>query len=62
MTTQKACKVCGAIVEEADVCPKCRGQLSRDWQGYVIIIDYTKSEIATRMGVRSNGTYALKVR
>lgn len=58
----KACKVCGNIVEEADVCPKCHGQLSRDWQGYVIILELDKSEIARRLGLQSAGTYALKVR
>lgn len=57
----KACKSCSRITEE-DVCPKCGDQTSREWQGYVIITDYTKSEIAKRMNIIENGKYALRVR
>jgi DNA-directed RNA polymerase subunit E" len=57
----KACKNCSFITEE-DVCPLCGNQTSKDWQGYVIIIDHTKSEIAKRMGINVNGKFALKVR
>ena len=61
MKIQKACKHCSFITEE-DVCPLCGNQTSKDWQGYVIIIDHTKSEIAKRMGINVNGKFALKVR
>jgi DNA-directed RNA polymerase subunit E" len=57
----KACKHCSFITEE-DVCPLCGNQTSKDWQGYVIIIDHSKSEIAKRMGINVNGKFALKVR
>jgi DNA-directed RNA polymerase subunit E" len=57
----KACKHCSFITEE-DVCPLCSNQTSKDWQGYVIIIDHSKSEIAKRMGINVNGKFALKVR
>ncbi len=57
----KACKECSFITEE-DVCPRCGGGTSRDWQGYVIIVDHTKSEIAKKMGIDANGRYALRVR
>lgn len=57
----KACKECSFITDE-DVCPRCGGETSRDWQGYVIIVDHTKSEIAKKMGVEANGRYALRVR
>ncbi|MDN5357871.1 MAG: transcription elongation factor subunit Spt4 [Candidatus Methanomethylophilaceae archaeon] len=57
----KACKNCNFISED-DVCPRCGGQTSKEWQGYVAIIDYTKSEIAKRMSINANGRYALKVR
>jgi DNA-directed RNA polymerase subunit E" len=58
---QKACKQC-SMVSEADTCPNCGGQMSREWQGYVIIMDYTKSEIAKKMGINANGKFALRVR
>ena len=61
MKVQKACKHCSFITEE-DVCPLCGNPTSKDWQGYVIIIDHTKSEIAKRMGINVYGKFALKVR
>jgi DNA-directed RNA polymerase subunit E" len=61
MKVQKACKHCSFITEE-DVCPLCGNPTSKDWQGYVIIIDHSKSEIAKGMGINVNGKFALKVR
>ncbi|AGI47505.1 DNA-directed RNA polymerase, subunit E'' [Thermoplasmatales archaeon BRNA1] len=57
----KACKDCQFITED-DVCPRCGGATSKDWQGMVAIADFEKSEIAKKMGITANGTYALKVR
>lgn len=56
-----ACKKCHFITEEK-VCPRCGGETSRDWQGYCIIIDWTKSQFARKMGITANGRYALRVR
>ncbi len=57
----KACRKCYRITE-ADVCPVCNEATSREWQGFVIINDYEKSEIAAKMNIKSNGKYALRVR
>lgn len=57
----RACKSCGYISEE-ETCPLCGHETSRNWQGYLIIIDYTKSSIAKKMGVQANGKFALRVR
>ena len=57
----KARKQCCFISEE-DTCPRCGGQTSREWQGYLVVIDYEKSDIAKQMGISSNGKYALRVR
>jgi len=57
----KACKQCHLIIDEGEICPRCKGTLS-EWQGYAIIIDYTRSDIARQIGVQENGKYALKVR
>ena len=57
----KACKKCFHITDE-DVCPLCGGQTSKEWQGYVVIVDHTRSEIARKMGLNANGKYALRVR
>jgi DNA-directed RNA polymerase subunit E" len=57
----KACKECNFISED-DTCPRCGGTTTKEWQGYLAILDYTKSEIAERMSIKANGRYALKVR
>ncbi|MCK5547530.1 MAG: DNA-directed RNA polymerase subunit E [Thermoplasmata archaeon] len=56
-----ACKNCG-LISEGTVCPKCNNQMSKDWQGYVVIIDHNRSEIAKKMGVSIEGRFALRVR
>jgi len=56
-----ACKVCNYITEES-VCPLCGGQTSKEFQGYLIIVDHTKSGIAKQMGINVNGKFALRVR
>ena len=57
----KACKSCSFVSEDA-VCPRCGGQTSKDWQGFLVVTDFEKSEIAKKMGITSNGRFALKVR
>jgi DNA-directed RNA polymerase subunit E" len=57
----RACKQCNFLTEE-DTCPRCGGQTSKEWQGFVAVIDFEKSDIARRMGITTNGRYALKVR
>lgn len=57
----KACKVC-SFISEVDKCPLCGNPTSKDWQGYVIIVDHTKSDIAKKMGLHVNGKFALRVR
>lgn len=57
----KACKSCYHITE-LDACPLCGGELSKEWQGYLIILDHDRSLIAQKMGIEANGRFALKVR
>ena len=57
----RACKECN-FISEADVCPRCGGQTSKDFQGFLAVTDFEKSEIAKEMGITANGRYALKVR
>ncbi|MDQ1372103.1 MAG: DNA-directed polymerase subunit [Candidatus Thermoplasmatota archaeon] len=61
MKVERACKRCNSMTEE-EKCPLCGGDTSKEWQGYVIILDHTKSEIARRMGISVNGKFALRVR
>jgi DNA-directed RNA polymerase subunit E" len=57
----KACKSCYHITE-LDTCPLCGGELSKEWQGYLVILDHERSHIAQKMGIKANGRFALKVR
>ena len=62
MIAMKACKKCNYLMEEGDKCLLCGNELSKDWQGYVVILDYSRSKIAEKMGINSNGKFALKVK
>ena len=43
-------------------CPYCpSAHLSADWQGFVVILDPSRSEIATKLNIERAGNYALKV-
>ena len=57
----KACKQCSFITED-DTCPRCGGQTSKEWQGYLAVIAFEKSEIAKKMGISANGRDPLKGR
>ena len=57
----KACKSCYHITE-MDTCPLCSGELSKEWQGYLVILDHERSLIAQKMGITATGRFALKVR
>ncbi|OPY50440.1 MAG: Transcription elongation factor Spt4 [Methanosaeta sp. PtaU1.Bin060] len=60
--TDQACRECHRIIE-GQVCPICGGaSLSKDWGGYVVIIDPKESIIAQKLGIKLPGKYALKVR
>jgi len=57
-----ACKECHLILEEK-TCPIHPDlEASREWQGYVEILNPEKSVIAKEMGIRTAGRYALRVR
>ncbi len=60
---EKACRDCHRIIEgEKSVCKCGSNSISKDWSGYVVIIDPEGSEIAERLGIKKKGRYALKVR
>jgi len=61
MKMLRACQKCNFLTEEKE-CPKCSGTTSKQWQGYLIIVDHTKSQIAKKMGIAENGKFAIKVR
>ena len=62
MTKQKACKVCNTIYE-GDKCPKCEsGESTDNFKGRIVILNPEKSEIATKLGIKNKGNFAIKTR
>jgi DNA-directed RNA polymerase subunit E" len=61
MISLKACKNCKTITDQ-NKCPRCGGEVSREWQGYLLVMDPEKSEIARKMGINAPGRYALRVK
>ena len=59
MAEKRACKRCKTIVT-TDKCP-CGGNTTKEWQGYLLVLDSKESEIAKMAGIEKNGAYALRV-
>ena len=58
---EKACRVCGRIVE-GDECVVCKSRdLSTNFKGLIIVFDSNKSELAKLAKKEVPGKYALKV-
>ncbi len=59
---EKACRTCRVIIAQGDVCPICgKSDLTSKWNGYIVILDYEKSELAKKLDIKVNGTYALNI-
>ena len=58
-----ACGDCHRILDDGvDQCPQHpEAKVTTDHQGYVIILNPDRAEIATRLNITEPGTYALKV-
>ena len=60
-----ACSECHLILdtdENPDQCPRCpSAPVTTDWQGYVVILEPVRSEIAQKLNIERPGNYALKV-
>ncbi len=57
----RACKEDHFLSEEAQ-CPLCGGPTSKNWSGFLSVLDPEKSQMADAMNIKKAGTYALKVR
>ena len=59
---ERACRKCRLIVV-GDVCPVCKeSELTKSWEGHIIIVDPEHSEVAKAIGATVPGRYALKVK
>ena len=60
---EKACKLCKVIYEGKDKCPKCESkEFSETFKGKIIVTDAEKSEVAKKLNLKENGTFAIKTR
>ncbi|MCL5100772.1 MAG: DNA-directed RNA polymerase, subunit E'' [Candidatus Marsarchaeota archaeon] len=59
---EKACKKCRVVIAQGEVCPICGStNLTTRWNGYIKILNTEKSEIAKKLDLKVNGTYALNI-
>lgn len=59
---KKVCRQCRVFVDEGN-CPVCKGNdFAVSWQGRVSILDTKESAVAKKMGISSDGEYAIKIR
>ncbi len=58
-----ACKNCRIIISHGDKCPLCGStDLTSRWNGYVIMLNVDKSDIAKKLGLKVNSVFALNVK
>ena len=63
MAKQKACRLCNAIYDAGDKCPRCGAKEFTDsFKGRVYIKDPEKSEIAKKLNIKDKGNFAIKTR
>jgi DNA-directed RNA polymerase subunit E" len=59
---EKACKKCRLIVV-GEICPVCKeANLTKEWEGYIMVINPDSSEIAKAIKATVPGKYALKIK
>lgn len=62
MSKKKACKICKRLIS-GNECPNCKTKsFANSWQGRLAVIDADKSEIANKIGIKTNGEFAIKIR
>ena len=61
MAREMACRKCKCVTIEK-VCPICKSSdMTPDWNGVVLVVDPTNSEISKTLGITKKGKYAIKV-
>ena len=59
---KKVCKRCKMFTDGSE-CPNCKGnQFTTNWKGRLFIVDAKQSNIAKKIGVETEGEYAIKAR
>ncbi|CAI9832301.1 MAG: transcription elongation factor Spt4 [Nitrosopumilus sp.] len=61
MAREMACRKCKCVTT-GKVCPACKSSdLTPDWNGIVLVVDPSNSEISRTLGITQRGKYAIKV-
>ncbi len=61
MAREMACRKCKAVTT-GKICPVCKSSdLTHDWNGIVLVVYPTNSEISKTLGITQKGKYAIKV-
>jgi DNA-directed RNA polymerase, subunit E'''' len=60
----KACVNCKMLVNKKEkICPNCKSQnFSDDWSGLFIVFKPEESQVASLLGIKKPGMYAIKVK
>ncbi len=59
----KVCKNCRMIITHGDKCPLCGGtDLTTKWSSYVVVLNAEKSDIAAKLSIKVNSTFALNIK
>jgi len=56
----RACKKCKALTEKLR-CERCDAKTTKEWSGFLIILEPANSEIAKKLDIDYKGEFALKV-
>ncbi len=60
MAREMACRKC-KFITIGKVCPACKSSdLTRDWNGMILVVDPANSQIAKTLGITEKGKYAIK--
>ncbi len=61
MAREMACRKCKAVTT-GKICTVCKSSdLTPDWNGILLVVDPTNSEISKTLGITQKGKYAIKV-
>jgi len=58
------CKKCGYVIDDEEMkeCPICNNnKFTTFWQGYTIIVNPEKSEVAKILNINHKGKFALRI-
>lgn len=59
---EKACRTDRLIISQGDTCPLCgKSNLTSKWSGYIVILNAEHSDLAKKLGLKVNGSYALHI-